>query len=106
MPSGGVCSSAGFYCSDVATSFGCWGHEGHQVLDTLNLSYESLTSEDERLFDAAILLIMVAVLKIAYVFVLWSKVSGEFASYNGRKRGLGGLVGDYSQKKKKSNAVD
>ena len=75
LPSGGVCSSAGFYCSDVATSFGCWGHEGHQVLDTLNLSYESLTSEDERLFDAAILLIMVAVLKIAYVFVLWSKVS-------------------------------
>ena len=75
LASGAVCPPTGYYCEGAATSFGCWGRTGQQVLDTLHLSYESLTSEDQRPFDVVILLIMVAVLKIGYVMVLWSKVS-------------------------------
>jgi len=70
-----TCSSAGYYCEGAATSFGCWGRTGSQVLSTLNLSYESLTEEDERVFDALILLIMIVVLKLGYIFILWTKVS-------------------------------
>ena len=75
LSSGGTCSSAGYYCEGAATSFGCWGRSGSQVLSTLHLSYESLTEEDERGFDILVLLIMVVVLKLGYVFVLWTKVS-------------------------------
>ncbi|GMH57680.1 hypothetical protein TrLO_g2570 [Triparma laevis f. longispina] len=75
LASGADCTAVGYYCEGAATSFGCWGRTGPQVLDTLHLSYESLSSNDERGFDALILIIMVLVLKLGYVFVLWSKVS-------------------------------
>lgn len=70
-----TCSSVGFYCDGMKSSFGCWGRTGEQVLDTLNRSYETLSSDDLRGRDFGILLAMAAALKLAYVFILTSKVS-------------------------------
>ena len=65
----------GFYCDGMTSSFGCWGRTGTQVLDTLQMSYESLSSTDHRGRDIGILLAMVAALKLGYIFILTKKVS-------------------------------
>jgi hypothetical protein len=75
LSGGSGCLSTGFYCEGAEASFGCWGREGPQVLDTLHLSYESLTKEDNRVLDSIILLIMALGMKFGYVMVLWMKCS-------------------------------
>ena len=70
-----TCSSAGFYCDGMQSSFGCWGRTGEQVLDTLHKSYQTLTSDDHRGRDLGVLLAMAAALKLAYIFILTTKVS-------------------------------
>lgn len=70
-----TCPPVGFYCDGMTSSFGCWGRTGEQVLDTLQMSYESLSSTDHRGRDIGILLAMVAALKLGYVFILTKKVS-------------------------------
>jgi len=65
-----VCPTSGFYCSDASQTLGCYGRDGEQVLSTLHLTYESLNSDDERLMDAGIMLVMVAILKVSFAAVL------------------------------------
>ena len=59
----------------MQSSFGCWGRTGEQVLDTLHKSYQTLTSDDHRGRDLGVLLAMAAALKLAYIFILTTKVS-------------------------------
>jgi ABC-type multidrug transport system ATPase subunit len=79
LSSGAVvaCPAGGFYCDGAATSFGCWGATGEQVLNTLSLSYESLGTDDDRGFDIGILMLMGFVLKLAYVAMLWRAVAAS-----------------------------
>jgi len=72
-----VCTDAGFYCPETATSFGCWGRTGTQVLDTMHMTYESLNSKDERLLDFAVQLAMVVALKLGFAFTLQRTVSAS-----------------------------
>ena len=72
-----VCTSAGFYCDDSSSSFGCWGHTGQQVLATLHKSYESLDADDERAMNVGIILGMMVAMKIGFNFALWVKVSAS-----------------------------
>jgi len=70
-----TCSPVGYYCDGMTSSFGCWGRTGTQVLDTLKMSYESLSSTDYRGRDLGVLLAMTAALKLGYIFILMKKVS-------------------------------
>ena len=80
-----TCPNTGFYCAGAATRFGCWGRTGEQVLDTMTLSYESVGSKDERGFDIGILLLMVVVLKVAYIVVLYINFSATDEPQNVKK---------------------
>jgi hypothetical protein len=79
--SNSTCTAAGFYCDGATTSFGCWGRSGKQVLQTLHMTYESLDIKDDRALDVAILLAMVAALKLGFVFVLWRKSTATDAPH-------------------------
>lgn len=72
-----TCTDGGFYCEGAATSFGCWGHTGEQVLKTLHMSYESIDSKDERLLDLVVLVGMLVALKLGFAFTLWRAVSAS-----------------------------
>jgi len=75
----GACSTAGFYCPNATNTLGCWGATGAQVLETLQLTYESLDSKDDRGVDTLILVGMVVVLKIGFTGALWRTVTASDA---------------------------
>lgn len=71
----GECSAAGFYCPNATNTLGCYGATGAQVLETLHLTYESLDSDDQRVLDTFILLLIVGVLKAGFAATLWLTVT-------------------------------
>ena len=60
-----MCTMGGFKCVNL-TAINCFGHTGSQVLDTLHLSFPTLSSGDDRVLDIACILAFAVFLKICY----------------------------------------
>jgi len=59
------CSMAGFKCANL-TGINCFGHTGAQVLETLHMSFPTLSSTDERALDIVCILAFAIFLKVVY----------------------------------------
>jgi hypothetical protein len=62
------CTSFGYMCSNGTSAVECFGHTGAQVLETLQLSYDTLGAEDNRGFNVVMILSFAAFLKLCYAF--------------------------------------
>jgi len=60
-----ACTLMGYKCANL-TSISCFGHTGAQVLDTLQYSFATLSSKDERVLDIACILACAVFLKVLY----------------------------------------
>ena len=69
-----TCTNGGFYCYDSSSSFGCWGHTGHQVLGRrtapTSLLLLALTAALLLALTAALLLALTAALALALTLTL------------------------------------
>jgi len=73
----GLCDLKGFYCPNATSSLHCFGRTGAQVLETLHHSYESVNSDDERVFNFLILLAQIVVFKVFFAVALWRAVASS-----------------------------
>ena len=93
----------GFHCTGTNPELGCYGYYGKQVLDSVGVTYRSISSKDTYAEDVLIILAIGMFFKFASIFMIVSDCNSSMSISKGESKPA--LNGDASKSKRNGAVV-